>query len=298
MLDSARPSSSTPVKQEGMAAQTLQVSTEVHVVPESEQDAADVSEGPVGALSCMSLGTQVGSELSHQRDTSQSPLRSTGGDNGPHLNLDLAKPLTELVGQMHTQLSPTHGLPPGGMRVPPLTTDDVVVVGQWIDRVGLENLPLVQPKQVTCSGVRGLFQALQGVNIHLTQSEDGESATSDMDASNSSMPLDRSEMDSLVPNRRDPDQKEGEISDSSSRPDAMDQDHVLGHDTYPDRGLASDTGVAPGRISDFQSEEMDTTAQPSEVESYSDLPMETQARNGPDSDWGEGESEMARRRRL
>ncbi len=82
----------------------------------------------------------------------------------------------------------------------------------------------------------------------------------------------------------------------------MDQDDVLGHDTYPDRGLPSDTGVAPERISDLYSEEMDTTAQPSEVESYSDRPMKSQdaryARSGPDSDWGEGESETARCRRL
>ncbi len=55
----------------------------------------------------------------------------------------------------------------------------------------------------------------------------------------------------------------------------MDQDVILGHDTYPDRGLASDTGVAPGRNSDFQSKEMDTTAQVSRVESWSDRPRES-----------------------
>ncbi len=58
VLDSTRPSSSTPVRQEGTAAQPLQLSVEVYVVPDSEQDATDVSEGPVGALSRMSLGTQ------------------------------------------------------------------------------------------------------------------------------------------------------------------------------------------------------------------------------------------------
>ena len=57
--DSAQPSISTPVQQEGTAAQILQVSAEVYVVPEPEHDATDVSEGPVGALSRMSLGTQV-----------------------------------------------------------------------------------------------------------------------------------------------------------------------------------------------------------------------------------------------
>ncbi len=58
--DNTRPSSSTPVKQEGMAAQPLEVSVEVHVMPDSEQDDADVSKGPVGALSRMSLGTRLG----------------------------------------------------------------------------------------------------------------------------------------------------------------------------------------------------------------------------------------------
>ncbi len=177
MLDSARPSSLTPVKQKETAAQPLEVSVEVHVVPDSEQDDADVSKGPVGALSHMSLGTQVGSELSHPRDPPQSPSQNTEGDIGQHLNLDPAKPVAELVGQMHAQLSPTTGHASGGVRVPPLSNDNVVVVGQWIGCVGLEKLPLVQPKQVTCSGVRGLFQALQGTKIHLIQSEDDESAT-------------------------------------------------------------------------------------------------------------------------
>ncbi len=302
VLDSARPSSSTPVKQEGTAAQPLEVSVEVHVLPDSEQDAADVSEAPVGALSRMSLGTQVGSELSHPRDLPQSPLRNTGGDIGQHLNLDPAKPVAKLVGQMRAQLSPTPGFASGGIRVPPLSNNDVVVVGQRIDRVGLENLPLVQPKQVTCLGFRGLFQALQGTKIHLFQSEDDESTTSDMETSNSSLLLDCSEADPLALNHGGPEREEGELTGHSFSPDAMDQEDVLGHDTYLDGGLASDTGAAPGRISGFRSEEMDTTAQPLEVESYSDRPMESQdaryARSGPDYDWGERESETARHRQL
>ncbi len=39
----------------------------------------------------------------------------------------------------------------------------------------------------------------------------------------------------------------------------MDQDDVLGRDTYLDGSLASDIGVASGRKTDFQSEDMDTT---------------------------------------
>ncbi len=82
----------------------------------------------------------------------------------------------------------------------------------------------------------------------------------------------------------------------------MDQDDVLGRDTYLDRGSASDTGIAPERINDFQYEEMDTTAQPSGAESYSDQPMQSQdelyPRGSPDSDWGEGENETAKRHQL
>ncbi len=56
----------------------------------------------------------------------------------------------------------------------------------------------------------------------------------------------------------------------------MEQDDVLGHDTYLDGGLVSDTGIASGRVADSQSEDMDTTAQPSGAESYSSRPMESQ----------------------
>ncbi len=71
--DDARPSSSTPAKQEGTAAEPVKVSIEVHVVPDSDQDVDDVSESPLGELSCMTLGIQTGSALSRQRDPPQPP---------------------------------------------------------------------------------------------------------------------------------------------------------------------------------------------------------------------------------
>ncbi len=78
----------------------------------------------------------------------------------------------------------------------------------------------------------------------------------------------------------------------------MDQADTLGPYTYSAEGIASDTGIAPSRTSDFHSEDMDTTAQPSEVESCSDRPINSQdtryAHSGPDSDWGDGESEAAK----
>ncbi len=82
----------------------------------------------------------------------------------------------------------------------------------------------------------------------------------------------------------------------------MDQDNVLGHDTYLDGGLVRDPGMASGRMTDFQSEDMDMTAQPSGAESYSEQPMESQdarhSRGNPDPTWGEGENETAKCRRL
>ncbi len=169
--------------------------------------------------------------------------------------------------------------------------------------MGLESLPLVQPKQVTCAGVRELIQALQGVNIHLLQTEDDDSATSDMDASHSSLPQGYSETNPLGLDLKNPtDLEEEEISDHSSIPEATDQTDTLGHGSYPDGGITSDNGAAPGRISNFQSEDMDTTAQPSEVESYSEGPMDGQdawyACSSPDSDWGDGESETAKHHRM
>ncbi len=123
-----------------------------------------------------------------------------------------------------------------------------------------------------------------------------------MEVSGSSLPPDHSEADSLALNHGGPEREEGELSEHSSSPDTLDQDDILGCDTYLNGGLVSDTSNAPGRIDDFQSKEMDTTAQPSGAVSCSDWPRESQdvryARSGPDSNWGEGENEMAKRRRL
>ncbi len=300
--NSAQLSSSTPVKQEGTAAQPIEVSVEVHVVPDSDQDVADVSKSPLGALSRMSLGTQTGSALRRQRDPSQPPSRDIGESMERHLNLDPARPVAELMGQMRAHLSSTPGLASSGVEVPPFSNNDLTVLEQWIDSVGLTSLPLLQPKQVECSGVRVLIQALQGTVIHLIQSEDDESATSDMYASDSSLPQDHFELDPLNLAQNGPEREEGELSNQSSSPEAMDQNDVLGRDTYLDGVLASDTGVASGRITDFQSEGMDTTAQPSGTGSCSDRPMESQdaryVHGNPNSNWGEGENETAKRRRL
>ncbi len=280
------------------STQPLRVSVEINVVLDSEQDDADVSEGPVGALSHMSLGTQVCSVLSHQRDQSQSPSQSTGDESALCLKKDQNKSTVEAYNQIRAELQLTQDPISGWEELAPLSDEDMAAFEQLVLRVGLENVPYLQLKQLPNMGVREFVHVLNGVKIQLVQPEDNDSDTGEMDTSHASLPLDRSETDPLALNHGGPDQEEGEISDHSSLSDAMDQDDVLGHDTYLDGGVASDTGAAPGRISGFQSKEMDTMAQPLEVESYSDQPMERQdvwyVRSGPDSDWSEGESEMAR----
>ncbi len=100
---------------------------------------------------------------------------------------------------------------------------------------------------------------------------------SDMDTSNPSLPPGYSGANPSGLDLKGPtDLEEGEILDHSSLPEPMDQADTLGHGNYSAGGIAADTGAAPGRISDFQSEDMHTTAQPSEVESYSDRPMTSQ----------------------
>ena len=292
MPDDTRPSSSSPAKQEGTAAEPVRVSVEVHVVSDSDQDVDDTSESPLVTLSCMSLGTQTDSVLPHPRDPPQPPSQDIGEDTRRLLTLNPAKPLAELVGRMRAHLSPTLGFASGGFGVPPLSGDDLVMLEGWISKVGWTDLPLVQPKQVECLGVRVLLQALQGTVIHLVQSEDDKSDTSDIDSSDSSLLPDCSEPDPLNLTQDAPERDGGELSNQSSYNKAMDQEDVLGRDTYLYGDLASDTGLAPGRLTDFQSEDMDTTAQPWGAESYSERPMESQdarhSRGNPDPTWGEG----------
>ncbi len=110
------------------------------------------------------------SKLPRQRDSPQPPSRDTGENPERHLTLDPARPLAELVGRVRAHLSPTRGLASGGFGVPPLSSDDLVMLEGYISKVGWTDLPLVQPKQVECSGVRVLIQALKGTVINLVQS--------------------------------------------------------------------------------------------------------------------------------
>ncbi len=79
-------SSSTPAKQEGTAADPVTVSIEVYEVPESEPDEDNVSKDPLTALAHMALGTQTGSELPRQDDSSQTAI--AGGNGKSRANRD------------------------------------------------------------------------------------------------------------------------------------------------------------------------------------------------------------------
>ncbi len=70
--------------------------------------------------------------------------------------------------------------------------------------------------------------------------------------------------------------EDGEIRDRSHPSEPMDQSDTLGHPNHSAGGVACNASVALGGMSDFQSEDMDTTAQPSEAESHSDLPTTSQ----------------------
>ncbi len=209
-------------------------------------------------------------------------------------------PLDTLVGEIRAHLSPVRGYASGGERVPPLDSDDLIALERYVARIGWEDLPSLQPKQISRTGVACLVRALQGTVIQLVQSEDNDSDTSNVETMDSSQPRDRSERDPLGLAQGGPELEEGECQASS--PEAMDQDEVLGHDAYLDEGSASDAGVAFGQKTDSQSEAMDATGIYSDSEGHSGQPMETQdarySRGNPEPNWGEGENETARRRRM
>ena len=114
----------------------------------------------------------------------------TDDNPGPCLEINPAKPAAEMASQMRAQLQLAQSHTLSGVRGAPLSNEDLVVFGQWIDKVGLENLPQVQPKHVACTGVRALVQALKGAQIHLVHSEDCDSDTSIMEHLMTPFPVD------------------------------------------------------------------------------------------------------------
>ncbi len=151
--------------QEGAVAQSFEVSTEVYSAIDSESDAMSTRQGQTQALTRISLGTQVGSDLPHSEGTSHALIQSTDDEEGPYLEIDLSKPPVEIVSQMPTLLQLTCSPIAGTVGLASLSDDDLVAFEQLMQTVGLEILPLLQPKQVACSGVRELAHALQGTQI-------------------------------------------------------------------------------------------------------------------------------------
>ncbi len=297
--DDAPQSSSTPVFQEGTAAESVTVDVEVHEVPGSEPYEGSVSENPHVALIHMTLGTQTGSELPSQKDSFQPPVREVMGNPERILTLYPAVPLATLVGQIRAHLSPVRGYASGGERIPALDGDDLVALEGYVEELGWENLPSLRPKQVDRTGVRCLVRALQGTVIRLVQLEDNESNTSIAETTDSCQPRNRSERDPLGLTQGNLELEDGEWQ--ASPHEAMDQDEVLEHNTRLEEGPASEVGMAFGQTTDSQSEAMDVTGICLESEAFSGQPMETQdarhCRGNLESTWGDGENETAKRRR-
>ncbi len=145
---------------------------------------------------------------------------------------------------MRAYLSPTQGYAPSGARVPPFNCDDLAVLEGYVEQVGWTELPLLQPKQVSRTGVACLVRAFQGTVIRLVQSEDIDSDTSSTGTTGSSQPQGRSERDPLGLTQGGPELEEGECPPGSSSPEAMDQDETLDHDIPLDEGSASEVGLA------------------------------------------------------
>ncbi len=137
---STRPSSSTPVKQEETTAQILQVSAEVYVLTESERGAVDASESPLQALSHMSLGTQVDSDLPYHGDPSLSLPRSTDDKPGLCLKVDQTKSMVEVYNQIRAELQLTQDPILGGGELAPLSDEDMTAFEQLVLTLGLENI--------------------------------------------------------------------------------------------------------------------------------------------------------------
>ncbi len=295
----APPSSSTPVIQEGTAANPVTVDVEVHEVPDSEQDEDVANEKPLPALTHPTLGTQTGSTLPSLEDSFQPPMWERMGNPERILTIDPAMPLPALVGRIHAHLSPVRGYASGSERIPALDGDDLVALEGYLERLGWEKLSTLQPLQVDRTGVRCLVKALRGTVIQLVHAKDNGSDTSDDETTGHSQLRSRSEQDPLGLNQGDSEWEEGECRPSP--PDVMDQDEVLEHDSRPEEGITSYAGGAFGPTTDSQSEVMDVTGLHSETEDFSEQPMDAQDarcdRDASEPTWSEGENVTAKCRR-
>ncbi len=167
----------------------------------------------------MNLGTQVGSALSHPEDSFQSPSRSTGDESVLCLRIDQTKSMVEAYNQIRAELQLARDHISCGEELAPLSDEDMSAFEQIVLKVGLENVPRLQLKQLANAGVQGVIRTLRGVKIQLVMPEDNDSDTSKMDTSHASLPLEGSEADPLALNYGGPEQEEGELSQQSFSPE-------------------------------------------------------------------------------
>ncbi len=143
---SAHSGSSIPVKQERTAAPSFKVNTEVYVKMEPEHGTVNTNGGQTQLPSRMSLLTQVDRDLSYTEGSSLALPQGTDDNSGPCLEINPTKPMVKIVSQVHSQLQLARSHTSGRARVAPPSDEDLVVFELWVDRVGLENLPQVQPQ--------------------------------------------------------------------------------------------------------------------------------------------------------
>ena len=272
--DSTRLGSPTPVTQAETAAQSFEVSAEVYPAIDSESDAVSVKQGHIQAPPRMTLGIQVGSDLPYSDSPSRALFQSSNDEERLCLEIDLSKPLGEIISQLRAQLQLTRDPTTGGAGVTPLLNSDLVVFEHLVQTVGLENIPLFQPKKVACSGVHKLLHVLQGTQIHLATVVDHDSDVNDMSvAHDSSLPARFHSSDPLrLESERPVDLEDGQIIDNPHASDPMDQSEELGHTAHPGGSALSDLSVITGGVSDYPSEDVEITAHPSKSESHSSLP--------------------------
>ncbi len=145
-----------------MTAQSVEVRVEVHPGMSSESEAVDMGQDQTTVTPRMNLGTQVGDDI-------PCPEHILSQDSGEVLCLEinLSVPSGEIVSQLRTQIQLACDPVMGGAGLEPLSNKDEAMFAQLVAKVGLLNLPQLQPKQVSVTGVHELVSMLQGTQLCL-----------------------------------------------------------------------------------------------------------------------------------
>ncbi len=152
----------------------------------------------------MTVGTQVDSDLSFTESSCLALLQGTYENPGLCREIDPTNSMDDAVNQIYAQLQLTRDSVSGGEGLAPLSDEKMVAFEQLVLKVGLENIPYLQPKELPHAGDRKLVQALNGVQIRLVPMQDLESDISVMDTSHDSLPTGYSSTDPLGLNLGEP----------------------------------------------------------------------------------------------